>query len=964
MSVTHQPDMQSASKPKGSEPSTQPLQPLGISKDRTGSVSGSFSLASPPHVDPDPAYIAAAAASHIVTGDHQNQTEDWFEDKGNQFERETALVSSTSLALVNAFLDQLLFNFLASARSTSIASLRPAVSEVLKPRLAKDAISGADEELHEFLGGGDEEELSAFHSGLEHRGTWDLNLVWRRTRLRCMVYTRLGDMEEEDEETFIEREQLEEAGQGYRRLSRDLGIVSPAAAIFLTSILEFIGEQSLMVAGEAAYARIEARRLKSPESDIPRTAKERVVVEDIDMEKIAFNTTLGRLWRSWKKRVRYPSMLSVRTISREFARGKGVYSLTSNSTSRSAGDGEFRIVDSEPGDTARPSVLEVAGGHLQSELSPSRSSNVDRREALPADSLPEEGHQGLRALANPGERRRSSMILYPQRSVNPPGELSQNAMQRRRSSSLPTLRPVSIVSPSSETLTAPAEAPNSCKNSSTSAHEKGEPRPAAPSQGGNGSTTVATLYDDTIDANSNTYPNDSDQFKGGSQGMSKEEFDRQMLQLVEEMRPQGTSGLLKDERRVRSNGSSDDVSDNGSAEAGAKADFSPVDTRKIRSEMQASRGIGQSTLAYWHGAPDASHSAPSQKPLKEDEGAFDHSQSKLTGGQRPRPTSEGDNEYGRTWERQMPYFYHGASTSHSNQDDAVSQQLTKEVQYDSPLATPIRDDEGTPEIDIGAPPLTPLRELMEAARDTSDEASSIALSRDASRSNYASSDRFENSDIPRSSSLSSQALSQARPRSKVSDLRSQLPAVNTGTDHAAVQRVLPSPISAREPLTPVGRTSTSSNRGLRPIQTSSSGTSQISQKLRGIVGRDSNESRRPGTSRDSSEGSDSFVSDKLSQKTPRAADAQKSFDRLIKSDETIQYTLTPQNMREMEVITFLTALGSKSLDHALICVSHLMRQDGTIRRQPRLLNRQTSFTRQVRRGQSRRVHRLVARSHL
>ena len=94
------------------------------------------------------------------------------------------------------------------------------MTEVLKPRLAKDAIDGADTELQEFLGGGDDEELSAFHNGHESRGKWDLHLVWRRTRLRCMVYTRLGDMEEDDEEMYIERERMEDANEDHRRLSR------------------------------------------------------------------------------------------------------------------------------------------------------------------------------------------------------------------------------------------------------------------------------------------------------------------------------------------------------------------------------------------------------------------------------------------------------------------------------------------------------------------------------------------------------------------------------------------------------------------------------------------------------------------------------------------------------------------------------------------------------------------------
>ena len=917
MSAAHQSDMQSASKPEGSEP----MQPPRASKDRRGSASGSFSLASPPSVNPDPAYIAASAASHIVTGDNQNQTEDWFEDKGNQFNPETAVVSSTSLALVNAFLDQLLYNFLASARSTSIASLRPAVSEVLRPRLAKDAINGADEELYEFLGGGDEEELSAFHNGLEPRGPWDLNLVWRRTRLRCMVYTRLGDMEEEDEETFIEREQLDEAGQGYRRLSRGLSVVSPAAAIFLTSILEFVGEQALMVAGEAAHTRVEARRLKTPESEDPRTNKQRVVVEDIDMQKIAFNTTLGRLWRSWKKRVRPPSMLGIKNLSRDYARSNGAHSHENDPTNRSTLDSEVEVVNSGPGDTARPSTAD-AENSLLSELPPSASTKVNDGEDSTSHFLTGNDHQGHKTTDDRRGRRPSSMVLYPRRSIDSSAGPSNSVMQQRRSSSLPALHAAPYISLSSEISSTPREAPASRNTSSSSVHKQGEPRPATPSLGRDEPTTVTTSYDGRTDSDSDAMPSDYEQSKRGSRGMSEEEFDRQMLQLVKEMRPQRTSDLLKDERRIGNKVTLEKSLPSGSRETDSKADAFDGATPHTYAELPANRGIDQSTLAYWRGAGGSPCSTALQKPSEGSEGASSEPRSKLPGGQQRRPTSEGDGDYGRMWERQMPYFYRGPSTSDNNQNEAIVQGPTKELQYDTPQMTPVRYAASRAETDNGAPPLTPLRELMEAAHDTSDEASSVTPSQDASRSNHASSDQYQISDIPRSGSSLSQALPQARPASKLSELRSQLPAVNTNTDHAAVQRVLPSPVSAREPLTPVGRTSTSSSRGLRLLQTSSSATSQVSQKLRGIVGRDSSDLRRPGTPRDSSEGSGSFISDKPSLKTPRAGDAQKSFDQLIKSDETIQYTLTPQNMREMEVIAFLTRL----LAHALISVSHIIRE--------------------------------------
>jgi hypothetical protein len=84
-----------------------------------------------------------------------------------------------------------------------------------------------------------------FHNSIEPSGNWDLELVWKRTRLRCMVYSSLGDMEEEDEDHYTELEHLDGPPGSTSRYSNLLGVVSPAVAIFLTSILEFMGEQAL-----------------------------------------------------------------------------------------------------------------------------------------------------------------------------------------------------------------------------------------------------------------------------------------------------------------------------------------------------------------------------------------------------------------------------------------------------------------------------------------------------------------------------------------------------------------------------------------------------------------------------------------------------------------------------------------------------------------------------------------------
>ncbi|KAM7200104.1 hypothetical protein V8F33_004037 [Rhypophila sp. PSN 637] len=271
-----------------------------ISSDRPSTIA--HSLMSPPlAVSPDAAFIASSAASQIVSNDHDSHADAWFDQHGIEPSGEPAMVSPAALQLVNNFLDQLLFNFLSVARSTSLSALRPAVTEVLKPKLAKDAINQADEELREYLGGDDED--AAQSQGARSPRDWDLELVWKRTRLRCMVYSSLGDMEEEDEDYHMEKEHLEPDVED--RLSE---VVSPAVAIFLTSILEFMGEAALVVAGQAAFHRMRGKHEKELKEGArsPSDIADRIVVEELDVERVALDRTLGRLWRAWKKKIRSP----------------------------------------------------------------------------------------------------------------------------------------------------------------------------------------------------------------------------------------------------------------------------------------------------------------------------------------------------------------------------------------------------------------------------------------------------------------------------------------------------------------------------------------------------------------------------------------------------------------------------------------------------------------------------------
>lgn len=286
-----------------------------VDKPLNSNGSSIYSLANPQLscVSPEPAYIAASAATGIVTGNH----EDFLQDESSAgHPTPTIPVTPASLKLINQFLDFLLYSFLSSAKSTTLKALRPAISEVLRSRLAKEAVAGADQELSSYLGGGDDGDVGdiGFDDVNELQGSntdWDLDSTWKRTRLLCMVYSSLGDIEEDDEEVYSGYGNLEGivGSQQYEKNSVVPGIVSPAVAIWLTSVLEFMGEQTLLLAGHAAINRFTQRMTAAGYEDHVCDAKcaverERPMVEELDTEKVALNSSLGRLWRQWRKRVR------------------------------------------------------------------------------------------------------------------------------------------------------------------------------------------------------------------------------------------------------------------------------------------------------------------------------------------------------------------------------------------------------------------------------------------------------------------------------------------------------------------------------------------------------------------------------------------------------------------------------------------------------------------------------------
>ena len=908
------------------------------------SMSPSYSLISAPTANPDPAYIAASAASQIVTSEHQSQYRDWSNGREGHYQNETAVVSASSLNLVNAFLDRLLFNFLASARSTSLGSLRPAVAEVLKPRLAKEAITGADEELQEFLGGGDDEELLAFHNGQEPSSEWDLDLVWKRTRLRCMVYTRLGDMEEEDEEMYIEQEKLEDTNES-RRVSRDLGIVSPAAAIFLTSILEFIGEQALMVAGEAAYTRIE--------TDNPRSEKrksstlQRVVVEEIDMEKVAFNTTLGRLWRSWRRLVRSPKSSVSRSIAQDMVGLPATHAAPRRSGSRkssfSSVDGQTQMSESN----RRPSVAEALTAS-EPESIPLPSTDHDVAEIEVPGYSPLTVRCSGKAAAMGIQNRPYSMMIPPESkdgSFTPTSSRPQTPLatqgashdeitntRHHRSHSLPTpvqtpfvlareyQPPMSDVSSPSESpnyTPQPAESPlyhdqeHDLRVESMEANKGSSSTGERPAAGTPSLTPANNFQGSVLNAISRHAARELELRSRAATSLRNTkpdvleedklyEWNTVPVPTIEDPRD-----IMGQTRYVSSNSiqtfTIGDVSPMvgefslPGQMSGESGEVSPIDPPE--DDRPSSSGLAPFSSDALCGRGNQDYAVP--EALDSKPGNFStnalHNDLHSTQGRQRRVDGPTKDDITKEDNREAYVVFDELPLSQSVRTSDTSTLSGRDLQLDGTI-TKVRSQNSGPENTF--PPLTPLRGTMEYNKDTSDQGSSSVPSQAI---------RLQSPYGARSASLSSSVHSHNRKHSngnKLSDLRHQLPAVNTNTgygiDRAAVQRVSPSPI--REPGTPQVRRSDSSSRDLRPIHTSTSSTSPVSQKIKGLVGRQYGEdSRERVPSRASSDGGRSAHDEKYKLMVEDPSNKEKSFEQLIKSDETIQYTLTPQNMREIEV---------------------------------------------------------------
>lgn len=797
-------------------------------------------LMSPPSVTPSPAFISPSAASEIISADQEFNAADFVAEDEETGAGATALVTPAALSLLNGFLDNLLFNILASSKSTQLACIRPAMADVLKPRLAKEVVTSAEEELNEYMGGADDEQTE-FRGGQQPGGDFDLVRSWKLTRLRCMVYTRLGDMEEDDEDEFIAQDSLGETDGAPRRFTSHVDNITPAASIFLTSIIEYIGERALVIAGETARSRLSAQLNNGGDefsgSGDERKRIDRLVVEDLDMEKLALNATLGRLWRTWRQRRRGTTLS--RTLSRESFRPRG-YSLA-NSRKSSIVTIEEPVTPKEPLPVAIPPPFDPAAVPL-----PMSDYDVQEIE-VPGYIGDLDGEiQTMEAVVAHKVRPRSLMVFSsPSLVPKSPGSANSSPVSASAIEPGNSIRHV-------RTRSLPNGPPPPESNEKELEPPTDHPSPTASEK----KKQLETMYEDDesveyVDAAETTpdiavMPQHEETPSFEPAAEASENTRMSILHEEEEEAPPAVGETIASLRAIAQD--EDAMTDQSNS---VRISLVSLDDRSNQKDPEVIEGTGQV-----------------EKP-------------KLTSTiHRPK--------------RQSP-----RDASLLNARSISDQTSDSEMQAVAEGQPSMQGVETTP-----APPAPPIEAITSCIdHDTTDNQDNMAVATTLSTRpseeciETAKSSKSLPADIPRPTSGSGNSQrSKSRPRPaplEVTTSNRTSSASASAVERAAVQRMSrPSMSSSIISKTRRSGSFGSARENTRPV-TAGSTTSQVSNKLKGIMSRPQGESGSP-RMRSSSEtsrasgGSVDSVDNEIAD-----------LDKLINSDETIHYTLTPRSVREM-----------------------------------------------------------------
>lgn len=389
------------------------------------SMSAKSSRNALPHAHPAPAYVSENEAEELLYAEIELPVK----------------IAEGAISLLNGFLDQVLYDILSKSHSTALTAVRSVVPVVLRQRLGRSAVKAADEELQDYLDEDEMDEVLNAVGVLDPAAEFDPDLAWRLTRLRCMVYAKLGNMEEEDEEEYLEDEDLRDHVNRVKEAVRSSATIAPPSAIFLTTVLEFLAEQALCIA--AAHSRKRHMSLKDStrETDPQQSHLDQdvIVLEEIDMSGIAKEGPLIRLWRSWKGNVRTAGSMSSRPTTPSIMSPASPESPTY----------EWRFPPSAPISTIQeersPSVPPTRSPFPADVPLPMTDNDVEEIEVPGlARAFDEEEDETNDQRPRLEKRRASSMLFMPGHFPDPLGltptaePAERPSWNRRRSHSVPT----------------------------------------------------------------------------------------------------------------------------------------------------------------------------------------------------------------------------------------------------------------------------------------------------------------------------------------------------------------------------------------------------------------------------------------------------------------------------------------------------------------------------------------------
>ncbi|CAG8548297.1 159_t:CDS:2, partial [Dentiscutata heterogama] len=150
-------------------------------------------------------------------------------------------ISPEALAIINHFLDEFLYLLVDSSCSLYLENIKLAIFNVLPTHLGKNSIKEADFELKTFLESGNFDKT--LEKAVELSDPYPVQRVFEQFRIKCKYYSTLS------EQNFSINDRDPSTMPG---LHNSDGIyISPSLAIYMTAVLEYVGEHILVLVAKA-----------------------------------------------------------------------------------------------------------------------------------------------------------------------------------------------------------------------------------------------------------------------------------------------------------------------------------------------------------------------------------------------------------------------------------------------------------------------------------------------------------------------------------------------------------------------------------------------------------------------------------------------------------------------------------------------------------------------------------------